>query len=76
MLDISKHKIDFPCPSCKRKLKASLQQIANQSSVKCPSCSETIQLKDKGGSAKRGLNDMNKAFKSLENTIKKIGSKR
>lgn len=73
MFDLSKQKIDFPCPSCQRKLKVTLQQVAKQQSVTCLSCAETIQLQDKNRSASQSIRNVNKSFRSLEKTLKKFG---
>ncbi len=72
MIDISKQTISISCPECKKPLKVSLKQVADQTTIKC-SCSKEIQLVDSNGSAKKSIRDINGAFKDLENTIKNIG---
>ena len=73
MIDIGKQKIDIDCPNCRRKIQINLDQVARQQIVKCNSCSQDIQLQDSNGSAKKGVRDMNKAFKDLERTLKSFG---
>ena len=73
MFDISKEKMDINCPKCNSKIKVSLEQVSKQQIVKCNRCQESIQLIDSNGSSRRGINDINKSFKDLEQTFKKIG---
>ncbi len=72
MLDISKRKIDISCENCNRNIRISLQQVANEEVITC-GCGTRIQLQDSKGSAKKGIRDINKAFKNLENTLKSFG---
>lgn len=71
MFDLSKEKMDVKC-DCGRKHIATLQDAINRKTIKC-SCGTNIQLNDKNGSARKGVNDINKAFRDLENTFKKLG---
>ncbi|WP_407692702.1 MJ0042-type zinc finger domain-containing protein [Reichenbachiella carrageenanivorans] len=73
MIDIGKQKIDMKCPNCRRSIKISLDQVSRQQIVRCNSCSQDIQLQDSRGSAKKGVREMNKAFKDLERTLKSFG---
>lgn len=72
MFDLSREKITIGCPTCNRKHQVTLQQLANGVTIRC-SCSTNIKLQDKGGSAKRGIGNVNSAFKKLEDTLKKFG---
>jgi len=72
MMNFNSQKIEINCPECNRSISVTLQQIANQATVKCM-CSQFIQLQDKNGSFKKGVNDMNKSMKDLENAFKKLG---
>lgn len=72
MFDLSKEKITIGCPTCNRKHQVTLQQVANGATVKC-SCNTNIKLQDKGGSTRRGIGNVNSAFKKLESTFKKFG---
>jgi len=72
MVDIGKQKVKIPCPNCDRKIEVSLDQVSMQQAVIC-SCGTKIELKDKNGSAKKGIHDINKAFSDLKKTLKKIG---
>lgn len=71
MFDLSKEKIDVKC-NCGRKHIATLQDAINRKVIRC-SCGTNIHLNDNKGSVKRGVTDINKAFKDLENTLKKFG---
>jgi hypothetical protein len=70
MLDLSKEIITVEC-DCGRSHSATFQDTINGRIINC-SCGANIQLKD-DGSVKKGVNEINKAFKDLENAFKKIG---
>lgn len=72
MIDIGKQTIEIDCPSCKRKVKATFKQAADEVKVTC-NCGQVIQLEDKNGTCKKAINDVNKAFKDLEKTFKSLG---
>ena len=72
MFDISKQKIEIDCPNCKSKISITINQVANQEIVRC-NCGQKIQLEDNNSSSKKSINDVNKAFSSLEKTINNIG---
>ncbi|MNT28741.1 hypothetical protein D3C72_1644490 [compost metagenome] len=69
-MDISKHKVETKC-SCGRKHSTTLQDVINRKTIKC-SCGVSIQLKDDKGSVRKGISDINNAFKNFENSFKKI----
>lgn len=71
MFDLSKEKIDVKC-SCGRKHVATLENAINRKVIRC-SCGTNIQLSDNNGSVKKSVSDINKAFKDLENTFKRLG---
>jgi hypothetical protein len=71
MFDLSKEKIDVKC-DCGRKHVATLQDAINRKVIGC-SCGTNIQLNDDKGSVKKGVSDINNAFRDLENTIKRLG---
>ena len=73
MIDIGKHKIDIKCPNCNGSIKINLGQVSRQQVVKCNSCYQNVQIQDSNGSARKGIRDMNKAFKDLEKTFKSFG---
>ena len=73
MVDISHSKVDIPCPKCKAKINVSFRQMEMQETVVCSACDSKIDLVDKNGSVKKSINDVNKSFKSLQDTIKKLG---
>lgn len=72
MVDISKQKVSINCPECKRAITVSMKQVADEVTLKC-SCGQGIKLTDSNGSAKKAIRDINKSFKDLENTFKKLG---
>ena len=70
-MDISKQKIKIDCSSCKSTNEVTLKQVADESTISCK-CGQTIKLNDKDGSAKKAINDLNKAFDDLDNSLKGI----
>jgi transcription elongation factor Elf1 len=72
MFDLSKEKIDFNCPECGRKNVVGLSQVADQATINCPGCLNQITLKDNNGSTRKGISDINNAFKGLDNALKKL----
>lgn len=72
MFDLSKQKIDVPCPTCKRKHVATIKDVMNKKVIHC-SCDTNIQLTDSNGSVKKSVNDINSSFKKLNDTMKKFG---
>lgn len=72
MFDLGKEKTTIDCPSCNRKHTVTLLQVANRSIVFCP-CGTNIQLEDKGGSARRGIQSVNDSMKKLNDMFKKFG---
>ncbi len=71
MIDLSKEKISVKC-TCGRNHIVTLQDTIDQRTINC-SCGTAIKLSDKTGSVKKGVADMNKAFKDLGNSFKKLG---
>ena len=72
MIDISKQSIKIDYPKCKRSISVPIKQVADEALVKC-SCGQGIQLQDSNGTNKKAIKDLNKSFKDLENTFKKLG---
>lgn len=72
MIDISKQTVKIDCSECKRSIPVTLKQIADEVKVRC-SCGQVIQLKDKNGTNKKALKDVNKSLKDLDDAIKKLG---
>ena len=72
MMNISNQTVELNCHECKREITVTLKQVANEATIKC-NCGQEIQLKDSNGTNKKAIKDVNKSFKDLENTIKKLG---
>lgn len=72
MIDFSKQSVKIDCPECKRSVSVTIKQVADKALVKC-SCGQGIQLQDSNGTNKKAIRDINKSFKDLENTFKKLG---
>lgn len=51
---------------------ATLNDAIKRKIIKC-SCGSNIQLQDGNGSVKKSVTDINKAFKDLDNTFRKLG---
>lgn len=71
-MDLGKQKIQVDCPTCRRKHNATFNDVGKQKVIHCY-CGTNIQLRDDKGSVKRSVNDINKAFKELEKTLKNFG---
>ena len=71
MIDISKQSVKIDCPQCKRSISVTINQVADDTLVKC-SCGQGIQLQDSNGENKKAIRDINKSFIDLENTFKKL----
>ena len=56
------------CPTCDAKVKATVEDLAKQRTVRCPS-GHAIALKDVGGGARQ----VNKAHDDLMKTLKNFG---
>lgn len=65
--------VNIPCPNCGLQNNITLGQITREESIKCLGCGITINLKDKKGSAKKGINEVQKALDKLGRTLKKLG---
>ena len=72
MIDISKQTVKVECPKCKRSISVTLKKISNEDIIKCI-CGQKIQLKDRNGTNKKAIKEMNKSFKDLEKTLKSFG---
>lgn len=72
MFDLGKEKVTVNCPSCNRKHTATFNDVSRNRTVRC-GCGANLKLTDSGGSVKKGVSNINKAFKDLENTFKKLG---
>jgi predicted Zn finger-like uncharacterized protein len=72
MIDLNKQKLDIECPNCSRKLQVTLEQVAKEVSVNCPSCRQGIKLVDKGKSTASGMKNLNKAFSDLDKSLKNL----
>jgi len=62
MFDLGKEKITIDCPTCNRKHTVLLQDVANGRTVRC-TCNTNIKLQDKGGTARRSIDDLNRAIR-------------
>ena len=72
MIDISKHEIEAACQTCGHKNTITLAQVNREEMITCR-CGQRIQLTDNDGSSKKATQDINRAFKDLERTFKKLG---
>jgi len=72
MIDISKQTVKLDCPECKKPITVSLKQVADEVLIRC-NCGQEIQLQDSNGTNKKATRDINKSFKDLERTFKKLG---
>jgi len=72
MIDLSETEVSLKCPKCSFPLKVKMKQISNEEKVICGKCKTEIQLKDKDGSTKKGIREVNNAFKELQKTLKNM----
>lgn len=72
MKNFGKHMTKTNCTSCNREIEFSLEQVAQGSTLTCI-CGQKIRLQDKDNSAKKAINDINKALSDLEKSFKKLG---
>lgn len=71
MIDISKQKIDVPCPTCGHQNTVALALVNREETITCR-CGQRIQLRDSGGANKKATRDINRAFKDFERTLKRF----
>lgn len=72
MIDISREKVDLNCPECNSGIKVTLRQVSSQSTVSCHRCGIDIRLNDHNGSARKTIQDINKAFNDLDKAFKRF----
>jgi hypothetical protein len=65
MLSLLKQNIEFECPECNFKNKATLRQITIQDTIICRGCKSNINLNDHFGSAKKAINKINMLINNL-----------
>lgn len=75
MIDLNKTEIPFNCPACKFSLKVRLEQVSREETITCKNCKKEIQLKDKDGSTRNGVEGVNRSLRDLEKTIKSMNIK-
>ena len=75
MSDIGQERVSLRCPSCGRTVGFTLADVAGRKTIRC-SCGSSIVLEDKQGSVRRSTQQVNKALRDLENTIKRFNRKR
>ncbi len=63
-------KIEMACPECGAKMRVSLDEIAQERTVRCPR-GHSVKLQDEG----HGVRKVTKALKDLEKTIKRLGKR-
>ncbi len=71
-MDISKQKIDAPCPACGHKNSITLAQVNREETITCL-CGQRIQLQDSDGSSKRATQNINRAMTDLKKALKGFG---
>ncbi|PSL32271.1 hypothetical protein CLV42_104574 [Chitinophaga ginsengisoli] len=71
MFDLGKEKIEIKC-ECGRKHTVTFRDAINRKLIKC-ACGSNIQLNDGNGSVRKSVNDTNRAFKDLDDTLKRLG---
>lgn len=64
--------IDIQCPKCNYIDKTQLIDAKTERQIYCHNCKIIIQLKDDNASVHCGIENVNKALKSIENLFKNI----
>lgn len=68
MSDLMRSKIEFPCPDCSRKVRATIGDVKGERTVRC-SGGHGVRLKDEGrGAAKldRAVSDLQRKLRNLK----------
>lgn len=74
MLDIDSHKLDFQCPSCHFFNAVTLKQVRLRDVLICRGCNSNIQLDDFMNEYRKGLREIRRAMRSLEQTVRSFGT--
>ena len=72
MIDLNKEWIDIECPKCGYKYVVQLIDVKTERIVFCHNCKSSIQLIDEKASTYTGINNINNALKTLEETLNKL----
>lgn len=64
-MSMSSKQITVECPKCEAANVVSLQQVADQSQIKCVGCEVNIDLVDDNGSTKKSIQNIEQALKQL-----------
>lgn len=73
MIDINYIWIDLDCPKCGYINELQLIDAKSENLLFCHNCKIEIQLKDEEGSVHSGIENINNAFKDLQNLFKNFG---
>jgi hypothetical protein len=74
MIDLSKHKVDLICPSCKFINPVTLKQVKIRDVIICRGCKSNIQLQDHLNSVRKSLKSFRREMDSLMKAFDGIGS--
>ncbi|MDX9739505.1 MAG: hypothetical protein RBT33_04100 [Candidatus Dojkabacteria bacterium] len=67
---LSNEEMEMKCPSCKKNLTYTVDQLQKGQSIKCPHCGDEIKFEESSSGAVRKLEEKTK--QSLEDIDKKI----
>ena len=74
MIDIGRKEIEIWCPKCHFYNPILIRQARLRDVVICRGCKRNIRLNDHMNEVRKAERELNKAFKSLEDTFSNFGS--
>lgn len=72
MFNLDEIWIDIECPKCNYPFEIQMIDARLETTVYCPNCKCSIQLKDSDASVHTSTRDINNAFNELEKTFKNL----
>lgn len=73
MIDLNYTWVDIDCPKCNYQDEIQLIDAKSEKIIFCNNCKVSIQLKDNEASVHCSIEQINKAFKSLDDIFKNFG---
>ena len=74
MLNVDKQILWLECPECRFKNPVTIKQVRLRDAVICRGCKATVQLEDHMNTARKALRSIRRAFRELEEQIRRIGT--
>jgi len=74
MIDLSRHRVDLTCPSCKFINPVALKQVRIRDVIICRGCKSNIQLQDHLNSVRKSLKSFRREMDALMKAFESIGN--